>query len=258
MINDLFVYKRVKFPILFALAFIILTSSVSAFAFRDDDYTTTEKVAFAYYKLAGMQYPNFEKFIKSGENYRNTLASQKNNFLKDEKIRLEQGFINYYPEYGMIDIQSDIVAKGYNAKELEQAEIDEKFFISLSMTDDSEDMYFPYYIGDRWIAFIPHNAGSLQQLPLTKEQYEFWDKALKFKGKPKRPVTIRIKIQPVSVDNSAPLTLNDNEMWLMMGEIASMDIWKDYGKPTQMLLYEYTAPWYVSKDQQELMLLYQK
>ena len=248
--------KRLREHFLTVLA--IVTSGLllsPALAFDNDQYTQTEKVGFAFYKLGNIK-PDFTAWIKKSKRYQETATPRERlEMMNSEKYRLEQGFATYYPEFGEIEIETPIYIMGMPKEDLLELEPDENRFITISTLFEGGDFYFPYPVGHQWITLLPRKIGNFDTIPVPAALYKQIKSGKTELNSRNEPVkgTMELILQPVSVNTEAPVPFEDVETWLMNTEIAAMSLW--VGKKN-MLLWEYTAPWYVSDTQQGLQHLY--
>lgn len=243
-------YIRTFLAFLFLFAFI----PAPAYAFSDEDYTETEKAGFAFYKL-GQIAPDFDSWIKNMPEYKKIVKPRERAmFLSDVKFRLEQGFNTYVPEFGMITVQAPIIIQGMPAREYKNSS--ERYLrIYLDAAATSAGFYFPFPVGDEWVAMIPRGMESFDNLPVSQAEYD------RIIGGPtpaaangvKKNGVMEIIMQPVAVDTSTPMELDGVELWLMDSEVASLTFWT---RNKRKLVWEYTAPWYVSDTQRGVHDLY--
>lgn len=240
--------------LVFVLGIFLLSFISPANAFDDRNFSEREKVGLAFYKLGNIA-PDFESWIRSSSTYKNLVRPrERGEFLESEKHRLEEGLRSYYPEFGQIKIKTSVTLKGMPPEELKRSE---DRYIKVKMNNNTAEFYFPYPVGNEWVALIPRNIEKMSRVNVTQEQY---DLALgkNFKntqgGKEKAGV-MELILQPVSVDTSKPLELEGIHTWLMDGDVASMAVWADNKR---ILIWEYTAPWYVSDTQRGIHGLYGK
>lgn len=219
-------------------------------------YSESEKVGFAFGKLAN-SVPDFESWIVGTEKYQEALPADKIEMLKKERARLENGFFNYFPDGDLVSVEIDalIRASNYFAQSQKTGELTD---ITIEMTDLPEN-YFPFQIGGIWIALVIKDYDLFTRRIMTAEEYRDFAKTLGLAGPYQlaQKVGIDFKLRPVSVDISAPLMLDGLEMWLMLAEVGEMTVWRQLNRDKQ-LLWAYNAPWYVSEDHKELLMLYQE
>ena len=231
--------------------------SERALAFNTESYSMPEQVAFAYFKLSGYKNPNFDKLVKTSEQYQKTPQAYKQTKLIEEKNRLYQGFTNYYPEFGRIELQTEVIIRGLTTLELQDAHDEGKYYIKLT-PKTGNTLLFPVFIGDRWVAVIPSGFDAFGKLELSKSQYMEIEKKVNFTKRQSKPVNLKIVVQPSAVDNKAPILFGDTEMWLMLAEIGNLTIWRQGMTKKNDFIYNYTAPWYVSDGSRDLLNLYKQ
>lgn len=226
-------------------------------ALENGRYTESEKVGFAFHKLAGFD-PHYEQWIKDMEKYVDAHPADKLELLQKERYRLESGFLGYIPDVDLVslDIQAVVKSSNYFAQsQKEGVQTD----VTIELVELPEN-YFPFYIGGMWIALVIKDFDTLlRQRTFTAEEYQTLAKLLGLTGAYQltQKVNIDLHLRPLSVDTSSPLTLDGLEMWLMLVEIGEMTVWRKINNNKQVL-WTYTAPWYISDSQKELLMLYEK
>ena len=217
-------------------------------------YTETEKIGFAFHKLAGFD-PDFESWIYNSETYKNAAPAEKVNYLRNEVYRLQNGYYNYMPDQDLISLE--LPGKIYSLKGFKAAKDAVPTNIKISF-DDIQDNYLAFPVGDLWVAIVIKDLEKMTNLALNAEDYAGFATALSPQNVYIKNYDVRIvvKLRPLSVDTNAPIEMGGLEMWLMLAEIGSMDV-EIEARDGMRHLWDYNAPWYVSDRQQEWLLLYQ-
>ena len=232
-----------------------LTGSAHAYL-RGNEYTEEEKIGFAFYKLGNIK-PNFDSWVEHTDAYSNAPANQKNQFLQNETSRLEQGYHNYQPDEDLIVINAPvkITTADFSSPDPAYSKqgIQKQSVISIVGTPPA---YLPFKIVNTWVAVIPQDYSNFTNLLLTTEQFiKLRDivsekvklKDLDFQGE------IELILRPAKVDARKPINMDGKKMWLMGAEIASMTIWT---QKKEKIIWEYSAPWYVTGHSMQLLNLY--
>lgn len=244
-----------------ALAIVIFALSSlfprMAAALEEGLYTETEKVGFAFHTLARLN-PDFKMWVRSTERYQKAFPIDRAEMLHNDTYRLQNGFSAYQPDIDLIMLSFEAgVQASKSFKESQKAGITTKVSIKFS---DLPENYFPFPIGDMWIAIVIKDWDKIINMTMDGDQYKEFSQAMKLDvrtNRRSRDVHISLKIRPLSVDTSTPLTLDGIDMWLMLAEIGEITMWHENYERREYL-WSYASPWYVSKGQKELLELYGK
>lgn len=209
-------------------------------------FSTTEDVAIAFYKTGGSM-PNFERWIKERDPYKHTSAGRRPEVMAQEKARLKRAYNNFDPRVDQIIIRT-IVDTKVNASQDEEENI--KYNIDLQFSKAPEALYFPYdFIGER-IVIMPNKLDLLMKSEIDQQQYIFLEDALRNAVQH----TMIVRLVAKEADLSKPYKIDGLQQWVMKAEVVSLEVWNEAGS----LLWEYTAPWYMSPDTMRLNNLYKK
>jgi hypothetical protein len=243
-------------PLISLLMFCAFFSVNIALAFDNSKYTQTEKVGFAFYKLGEIK-PDFETWVKLSKTYQKVAGPvNRHKILQKEQARLQRGFYSYFPEFGNIEIKTPVTIKGMPKYLLDEMTAEDEFFVNVTTRFGNQDLYFPFQVADQWVTLLPNNTKDFSRIVVTEEIYKLLSGEGVFTDKA-HPKTgfLKIVLQPSKVDTSSPSVLDGVQTWLMQGEIGSMSLWYKKNR-TDNLLWEHTAPWYVSEKEHELKHLY--
>jgi len=240
-------------PLIAALALVLFAPSQGT-ALESGRYTESEKVGFAFHKL-GKFPPKYEAWINEMERYQKARPAEKAELVHKERYRLESGFLNYIPDVDLtsISIEATIESSNYfQQSQVEGVTTD----VTIRLVNLPEN-YFPFMIGGTWIAIVIKDFDLLNEKKFNAEEYKKFAQQLGLTAayQLSQRVFIDLKLRPVSVDVTAPIMLDGIEMWLMLAEIGEMTVWSTAARDRQHL-WSYNAPWYVSQNQKDLLLLY--
>lgn len=217
--------------------------------------STTEDVVIAFYKTGGAK-PNFEKWVKDREPYRTTPIARRPETLELETTRLKNLYAAFDPKNDFLTIKT--TARAHTAQTPDPAD-PTKTIQSLVMEFQAGDAdYFPYdFMGERF-AVIPQNIKQHLNPAIPRAQYDY---LLNVLGNGK-PVTMIIELRPAKADLTAPFDMDGTGggpsekdgkgQWMFLTDIASISIWNKNGT----MLWEYTAPWYVTPMRDSLLDLH--
>ena|GEM_PF-1431425 len=229
----------------------------SAHAFLGDgEFSEAEKVGFAFYKL-GQVKTDFGPWVTESESFVHVKPIDKKDFLQSNVMRLEQGFHNYHPDEDLIAIKSRVYVEtdSFASKNPIYAEhgIIKRATIYL---DGMPENYIPFRVGNTWVAMVPENYNRFTKVYLTAEEFKKLHGAvglrsnvanIRFEGE------IELVIRPLSVDTRKPIKVEKKEMWLMGVEVGSMIVWS---KNKKKIIWEYSAPWFVTDASKNILDLY--
>ena len=74
-----------------------------------------------------------------------------------------------------------------------------------------------------------------------------------FAGKDQLPVTMRLRVRPLTADFEEPLQITDTDFWIMTGDIAFLSFETETEQNKDQEIYSYTASWYLSDTEEELL-----
>jgi len=205
-------------------------------------------IVIAFYRTAGY-IPNFHKWITEDRLYRTTPLARRKMVYDEEIEKLQSKYMGFDPAEDFLTIKTEartIISKKVTYGEEEQPETE--YFLELSFVKAPEATFFPYEFMDDKFAVIPKNLQNHLKLKIPEAQYE---RILRFLGETGK-ADMTFKLKPVEANIKSPVKLAGGHYWTLMTDIASMALWTDSG----FLLWEYTAPWYVSPTTQLLQDLY--
>jgi hypothetical protein len=243
----MFMLSRIPFlrlVILIAGAAVMLQAAPSARAGEPHEFSESEMVGLAFYKLAHRQ-PNFGDWID---------AATPAEGLAQQKAKLKKGLARFTPGQDVITITSTGVVNlpVIDAKDAKSFEREKP--VELMLGQQAEMSYFPVQIGRVWIAVVPAQEDAFKTLMVPIPEYERIENVLGLQPNVRAGgAGIRIALRPMRVDTHAPIMLDHKEMWLMMADIASIEVWD---RPFKHMAWSYNAPWYMSGETHDLMNLY--
>ena len=226
-------------------------------ALEKDRYTESEKVGFAFFNLIKAE-PDFESWIRETQKYKDAKPSKKVQMLTDDLRRLETGFISYYPDEDLISVEAKArveASEYFHASQREGTVTHVKIKLP-----DMPQGYFPFQIGDMWIALIIEDFEKMTNYDFNPEQYKEFATKLRFDRYSNQfamNVNVDFKFMPVSADGEGPIEMDGINMWLMLGEMVEMRLWVEY-YGEKKYLWEYRADWYIPEEHQQLLDLYKK
>ncbi len=238
---------------IFAISFFCMFYTRSAHALLEEDkYTMSEKVGFAFSKLAGTT-PRYEEWVKYSKAYADTPEADRALMMQGQTYRLEKGFnlFNLDEDLVKISVLAHIYKINNGQGMLSKPENGYKTVVI--KVNNSKNAYFGINIGNHWIAVIPSDARFFEPLRFTDKTYEL----LKKYGTSENAswiVRLDIWMRPEKIDRTKPMMLEKKPMWLMMGKIANIELWDEERKN---IIWNYSAPWYTSDRAKELLDIYQ-
>lgn len=218
-------------------------------------FSTAEDVVIAFYKTGGAV-PPYEKWITAREPYRTTPLTRRPDFMAEEKARLKSLYAAFDPHKNFITLKTRVVARVVQHQDKDNPDL---IHTVLDMRFEAGDAYFfPYDFIDERFAVIPQDIEKHLKPEIAPEQYDYL-KAQLANGK---PVTMIIELRPLKADMEAPFDMDGTGggverkdgkgQWMFLTDIASMSIWNKKGS----MLWEYTAPWYVTPMRGTILDLY--
>jgi hypothetical protein len=237
--------KACRFILLLALLF----PAANAAAQIQVNVSENEKAIFAFHRLS-RQEPDFKMIGRSYDEFMNAPLELKEEVLEATTLRLKTGF-------GMHDLDKDflrITTKILVQVRAQQGETPPLFIFHFpNHSKDSYVPYFPYPLGDTgWIALLVEDLPQFSSIPLTAEQYAFIKQYLSEDDTPYE-MMLHMRVRPKSADGTAPVVLDGVEQWMMMGDVAYITC--STLTETPVKLWEYSAPWYLTDAEKELLPL---
>ena len=219
-------------------------------------FSETEKIGFAFYRLADRT-PPFDNWIAQKDEYLLAKPSAKREYLRRETERLTRAYDEYTMDEDLIFLRTEVRVKVPNKTEL--ASYDQMGLrkpIQIELTEIKEN-YFPVQIGEMWVAVVANKLEDYLFLSLDDAEYDRIAHELSLDSKgASRPALLEIRLHPTKIDMSQPMPLDGIEAWLMLGEIASISLWKN--KDRDNLVWEQNMDWYIPTEQKELIDLYSR
>ena len=220
-------------------------------------YSEAEKIGFAFYRLADKP-PPFNNWIMARDEYLLAKPSAKREYLRRETERLSKAYNEYMVDDDMIYLRTEVTIKVPNATERQSYEsMGLRKPVQIVLKEVKEN-YFPVQIGEMWIAVVPNELEKYLFLSLDEAEYNkiMHELMLDSSRGSARNALLEIRLRPVSIDTKTPMHLDGIDAWLMLGEIASISLWKNKNRDT--LVWEQNMDWYVPQQQKDLLDLYSR
>lgn len=218
----------------------------SAYAQQRLKFSSTEDIAIALYKT-GKKMPNFESWIKAREPYNLTPWAGREMLLKQEKSRLQLAYRNFNPDEDFLNIRTFVTLF---PEEKADAQGKKTYSLPIRFSEAPEALYFPYDFLDQRIVVMPHKIDQLMQADITEAQFNTIKDAIRVSSKN----TMIVQLRATEGDLSKPYMIDGLPQWVLKTEIVSLEVWSQQGR----LLWEYTAPWYLSPNTKHLNSLFEK
>lgn len=209
-----------------------------------------EKAIFAFHRLSGQQ-PSYELIAAADEEYKTAPPELAEQILAESVIRLKTGFGMYDPGRDFLQIATNVMAQIQTAPNSPPVLI----FRFPNSSNENYIPYFPYAYGDQdWIAMIVEDLPQFAQIPMSDEQYQYVKPYLPENGT-YAEVRIFMRVRPRMADSTAPMLIDGVEQWLLMGDTAYISASVTDAAGGQLRLWEYSAPWYMSATEKDLLPL---
>lgn len=207
--------------------------------------TEEEKAVFAFFKLAE-HVPNYKSWVMAMPSYNQAGPDMREDIYHLEETRLKWGFGTYDETDEFLKIRTEA--------ELILNETDEQTILHFRFPGSAgeEYPYFPYPYAEAWIALVISDLGRFTSIPLSPEQTKNIKTMLD--GATKTPVKMKMRVRPLEADIEKPLEMDGAYFWIMGGDIAYLEF---ISKDKEQTLFEYTAPWYLTSAESELLEMLQ-
>lgn len=201
--------------------------------------THPERIIFTHIKLAGDQ-ANIDTFAKLSPRVAMAQDIDKTAMALAEYNRIGNSF-------SMHDEKKEIVVHTL-------VEADEYSSLQNMIKFDEFDAttYFQFKMYDHLVGIVPENIERFSGLSLSPKSAERFFNILN------KATTIKVEfiLTPVYSDNTDPININGEDIWLMFTRIGEFRLWSNTKEPE--LLWYYRAPWYEKKDNSDIYDLYTK
>ncbi|MEZ5903536.1 MAG: hypothetical protein R3D88_09610 [Alphaproteobacteria bacterium] len=211
-----------------------------------------EDVAIAFYKTGGLV-PNFKNWIEEREPYNLTPLALRPQVMEEELLRLNTAYKNFNPEKDFLIVKTTALLKTQKNVVVvtdEQGEETEKneYELIIRFDQKSDVLYFPYQFLEQNIMIVPLKLKDLKTTPLNKLDFE------RIRGATSEniPVPFILRLRAQKADIEQPYEVDGFDQWALSTEVVSMETWNENGS----LLWEYSAPWYVSPHSEKIHKLY--
>lgn len=227
-----------------------------AYALLDKDkYSEAEKAGFAFYRLSNMA-PDFYDWVKYSDSYLKAQPEDQDKILQKDSYRLEQGFRDYFPDEDLSVIKAKVMIKFPNALEREDlVKKRQKIPVNIVFTDIKES-HFPFQAGDIWVTLIPNEIENALSLQFTSKEFVLFAKRLRMKAEAiQLNAELVLRLRPVSAGKEAPFIVDNIELWMVLTEIGSIEIWSPNH---DSFIWSYEEDWFVSDEYKLLQDLFNK
>lgn len=216
---------------------------LSAFPARAQapDVITPERVAIAFYKMAGLQ-PNFSSWAKDTSEYHHTPVARRPRVEAKIAQKLLEEYQSFAPDRTLLNVATTAAV---TLTEQADADNPEQIHYSLRWDLNSEnDEFFPYEYRDTVFALMPQGMEAFREAPITREQYIYIKERM---GSVKRHrVLLHMRAQQAHGDE--PVRIFGEDTWVLATAMAGVTLWDAKGG----LLWERSADWYVSPETKTL------
>lgn len=220
-------------------------------------YTETEKVGFAFYRMINRD-PPFEDWIVNRPDYQAAMPQIRMDIMDQQRDRLRQGYANFFPERDMIAIEVPLIYSASKNPDYDKDPAAEAKGlvqrVQIRFPEVKGQPYFPFQIGKLWVGLIPQDIESIFRQDMTAAEFKHFCGAISdctnFQN---RKIPTMIVMRPVKADAKTPMMDGDLPIWLMLSDVGSI-----YINDNKTTAWSYTAPWYSTRQTQELMTLYDK
>lgn len=240
--------KSIKKYLLCLLICLFCTQIPLSNAEDEEKSATAEDVAIAFHKTGGIV-PKFENWVKATEPYSNTPVARRPLVMKEQLNRLKGQYQAYNPKTDTFLIKTTAYLQPFSTENFEGKTI-YGVRIKLSEKNQEDVIYFPYQHLDQNIMVVPNKFKSLKAQSLSENDYRVMVATVK---KNKRyPLIIRLQADEIDMDY--PYMVDNIPQWAFKTNIVMMESWTEQGS----LIWQYTAPWYISPQEIEMQKLYTK
>lgn len=223
--------------------------------------STNLDIEFAFYKTANSK-PNFDALSAMiSEEYVQDLGPEnKIRHLKQTKAQLEAEFYSIKPgQDGLIAIEIPAQLEFINMEESARNPL-QPSYISIFFEDDSKTPPFMIKtLSDLKVNLIVSNIENFLTIEFNDMERKNLSSRYPYAKNSKKtamlPIRLRMKLKPLRVDDGGPINVKGQEVWLMLNEMAEMQI---LTMEDDSLIWTERAPWYEKKSLDKIMRLYKE
>lgn len=217
-----------------------------------DRTSTAEEVAFTFYKLSKTK-PDFKRWADNTDIPRSVTVAEYPAYRRLLLRRLISLYNAYDPEKSLtVRVRANISLRARPKYSLEGTSFAPG--VEISLGDDKKTPYFPYRVADQWVSVVVKDLQRVLSINLSEDSLGRFKHAFRLLGAGERPVTIMIRLKPLSADATAPMHLNGIDQWLLLTEIINASLWNAEGE----LVWEIQDRNYVSPEQKEIEDLFRE
>ena len=233
---------------------ILILFSFSAQAQQDQKASTAEDVAIAFYKLGGIT-PKFTNWITEIDPYIHTPVARRPMVMEQERERLNKAYQNFRAseDFLIVLTKANLIPTAHQErikdKEGKQ-EIIKHYNLEIDFGQNVDLFYIPYEFAGQNFMVVPDKIQSLTHHTL----HEFDYNRIRTNTTQKKAVPLILRLKPYDADIEKPYNVDGLDQWALKAEIVSMETWDRKGS----LIWEYSAPWYVSPNSKKIKKLYQE
>lgn len=222
------------------------------------DIADEETPVFAFFRMA-QRYPDFDYWAEnSPKMIYATDEFERADIKLREKTRLKWGFGVYNEHKDMLKVRAPIVIRVGDGNAGAQT----LHFEIKNMADQSTP-FFPFSYGKEAIALLPMGLSRFNGFVMNEHGRTRVEKHMG--DDPQMDAYLLLRIRPLKADMTKPVVVGNTNFWMLTGDIAylafEVDASKDdeaKDKEESVRLLEYTAPWYMSESEKDLIDLLQR
>ncbi len=203
-----------------------------------------QDIGMMFYKLIGGT-PPFDVWIDTSPAYLKMNVEEQTRFKDAELPRLRAAFarldLSRTPIVVRASVRTEIVSK--------PATVPGQPPVNMIKIDFAPDrsVYFPYLVAGQTIAVIPNGIDLYREIPLTDREAT----AIRARHDVGGMTTLVLEISPRIADGRAPVMMDGESQWLLIGEIGFIGLYNSSAE----VLWSYQAPGYMMQGQDALLKL---
>lgn len=218
---------------------ITLTICTPTSARASNDLPPEYLAGFAFFKYAKVA-PDFKFWVAKSPAYMQATPRERSAMLRIEPENLQNTFNNFVIEDNPITVKTRVSFRTPSLTMAKRMLAEQgAAIVNLEMVDQP-DKLFPLHVADMWIGLIPENIEDHLELRLSEEEFINFKKQTedqKLIGHAEG--IISLTLLPTAADTKRPFVLNGYELWMLMADVVSLEIWSEDGK---------TMAWYKDID----------
>lgn len=219
-INIQFVFKY------FTIALFILITSSSVYAEEKRGTSSTQHVAFIFYKMTGLT-PDYDRWVEefSKREIHKYGELGRRDYLSQTRDKLQSQFMSTDPKSQTITVTETATLE---ALPIDPDEPDGEHFINIYF--DQSPPFIAKRLPDRNIQVIVPKLEEAVKLVISGQDYKHMNELFYDGVKEKNTVMLKLFLKPIAADADKPVMKDNKKFYLLLTELEDFEIYNDLGR----------------------------